>query len=106
MTHSNVIEYRQPEHSRQSYWPLLALTLIMFGFGFALVPIYNVFCDITGLNRSFEPVVRPAGVGNTSPAITRLVTVELVSADAPTSVWSARPTRPNLQVQPGQLYST
>ena len=22
----------------------------MFGFGFALVPLYDVFCDITGLN--------------------------------------------------------
>ena len=24
--------------------------LLMFGFGFALVPLYDVFCDITGLN--------------------------------------------------------
>ncbi|MDH5436989.1 MAG: cytochrome c oxidase assembly protein, partial [Gammaproteobacteria bacterium] len=22
----------------------------MFGFGFALVPLYDVFCDVTGLN--------------------------------------------------------
>jgi cytochrome c oxidase assembly protein subunit 11 len=22
----------------------------MFGFGYALVPLYDVFCDITGLN--------------------------------------------------------
>ena len=26
------------------------IPLLMFGFGFALVPLYDVFCDITGLN--------------------------------------------------------
>ena len=29
---------------------LLLLTFGMFGFGFGLVPLYDIFCDITGLN--------------------------------------------------------
>lgn len=29
---------------------LVMLAVAMFGFGYLLVPIYNVFCDITGLN--------------------------------------------------------
>ena len=29
---------------------LLFVVIVMFGFGFALVPLYDVFCDITGLN--------------------------------------------------------
>ncbi len=29
---------------------LALIVLAMFGFGYALVPLYNVFCDITGLN--------------------------------------------------------
>lgn len=29
---------------------LALLAVIMFGFGFLLVPLYDVFCDITGLN--------------------------------------------------------
>ena len=29
---------------------LLFVVVGMFGFGFALVPLYDVFCDITGLN--------------------------------------------------------
>jgi len=24
--------------------------VLMFGFGFAMVPLYDVFCDITGIN--------------------------------------------------------
>ena len=26
------------------------VVVLMFGFGFALVPLYDVLCDITGLN--------------------------------------------------------
>ena len=26
------------------------VVLVMFGFGFALVPLYDVFCEVTGLN--------------------------------------------------------
>jgi cytochrome c oxidase assembly protein subunit 11 len=29
---------------------LATAAVLMFGFGFALVPLYEVFCDITGLN--------------------------------------------------------
>ncbi len=29
---------------------LVFIVLGMFGFGYALVPIYDVFCDITGIN--------------------------------------------------------
>ena len=29
---------------------LTILTVIMFGFGYALVPLYDVFCEVTGLN--------------------------------------------------------
>ena len=29
---------------------LIAVVVGMFGFGFALVPLYDVFCDITGIN--------------------------------------------------------
>jgi len=29
---------------------LTIIPVLMFAFGFALVPLYDVFCDITGLN--------------------------------------------------------
>ena len=29
---------------------LVCASVLMFGFGFALVPLYEVFCEITGLN--------------------------------------------------------
>lgn len=31
-------------------WPVLGVVVAMFAFGYALVPLYDVFCDLTGLN--------------------------------------------------------
>ena len=33
---------------------LVAIVIGMFGFGFALVPLYDVFCDVTGINGKTE----------------------------------------------------
>ena len=29
---------------------LVVFTVTMFGFGYLMVPLYDVFCDITGIN--------------------------------------------------------
>ena len=36
--------------NRRLVLKLIGLTGLMFGFGYALVPLYNVFCEVTGLN--------------------------------------------------------
>ncbi len=40
--------------ARQANWQtvgkLSLLVLLMFGFGYAMIPIYKAFCDITGIN--------------------------------------------------------
>ncbi|MEX2352598.1 MAG: cytochrome c oxidase assembly protein, partial [Gammaproteobacteria bacterium] len=35
---------------RNTALKLTLLSVVMFGFGYALVPLYDVFCEITGLN--------------------------------------------------------
>jgi cytochrome c oxidase assembly protein subunit 11 len=40
---------------------LVLLAVGMFGFGFAMWPIYNVFCDLTGLGGRGVKVVESAG---------------------------------------------
>lgn len=32
------------------------IAVAMFGFGFALIPLYNVFCDAFGINGSFSAI--------------------------------------------------
>lgn len=40
----------QDKANRRLTWRMVFIVLLMFGFGFALVPFYDVFCDLTGLN--------------------------------------------------------
>ena len=40
---------------------LVLLSVAMFGFGFAMWPLYNVFCDLTGLGGRGVKVVESAG---------------------------------------------
>jgi len=35
-------------------WKLVGFAIAMFGFGYALVPLYDVLCEVTGLNGKTE----------------------------------------------------
>lgn len=39
----------QKQQNRKTARQLLLIAVGMFGFGFALWPLYNIFCDVTGL---------------------------------------------------------
>ena len=74
-----------------------------FGFGFALVPLYDVLCDVTGYGDRTQ-LVQAADVTEASVVSDRSVTLELVSSAASFGDWEFRPADPNMQVQPGRLY--
>ena len=79
---------------------LCVLTLAMFGFGYALVPLYNVFCEITGLGgktgRLSEEVAEL-----TEADKSRLVTVEFVTNVNSALPWEFRPKVAKVSVHPG-----
>lgn len=79
------------------------LVVGMFGFGFALVPLYDVFCEITGLGG------RTAGAPQQvveNVDVNRTVRVEFVGALEAGAPWHFRPTVGHMEVHPGQLYET
>ncbi len=80
---------------------LLVVTLVMFGFGFALVPFYEKICEVTGINRIVKrDDHRPA---NTQVDTSRLVTVEFdanLRSDLP---WTFRPLETSVKVHPGEI---
>lgn len=88
--------------NRKLAWRLVGVTLAMFGFGFALVPLYDVFCDITGLNG--KDVNRISRVEPAAPDSRRRVTVEFLSNSNTVGGWVFQPTIGKLRVQPGKLY--
>jgi cytochrome c oxidase assembly protein subunit 11 len=78
------------------------LAVVMFGFGFALVPLYNVFCQVTGLNGKTGG---PASVAF-RPEPERTVWVELLVTVNTQAPWSFRPAVTRIAVHPGELYTT
>ncbi|MGV8893559.1 MAG: cytochrome c oxidase assembly protein [Burkholderiaceae bacterium] len=80
---------------------LLVIAGLMFGFGFALIPVYKKICDITGVNILSVQEDSQQEVGNTQVDKTRIITVEFdANAQGP---WRFRPTVSSLQVHPGEM---
>lgn len=84
---------------------LLAIAVLMAGFAFVLVPLYDVVCDITGLNGK-TGVTTTADVASNQTAVdeNRTVTVQFdgtVKSDLP---WAFRPSQFSMEVRLGKLY--
>jgi len=83
---------------------LLALATGMLAFAlFVMPPLYNAFCDITGLNGKtggkYEAV--PAAVDKN-----RLVTVQFVASNNKNMPWEFRPSQVSVKVHPGEPTDT
>ncbi|WP_085299992.1 cytochrome c oxidase assembly protein [Cognaticolwellia mytili] len=79
---------------------LMLIVFGMFGFGFAMVPLYDVFCDITGLNG------KPSNVAATYNAATidteRTITVQFLTRTAKGIPWKFEPMMNEIKVHPGE----
>ena len=92
--------------NRRMLGKLLVVALAMFGFGFALVPMYRAICDALGVNvlsvveQKREDVVTGRRL-NTQVDATRTITVEFdANARGP---WDFKPAVASMQVHPGEM---
>lgn len=80
---------------------LVVIAIVMFGFGYALIPIYKQICEITGINILTPKDISADAVVNSQVDKSRLITIEF---DANTQgPWRFRPTVSSLQVHPGEM---
>ncbi len=80
---------------------LLLLTVAMFGFSFALVPLYDVFCQITGLNgKTGRTDAQTAAASQVDTS--RWVTVEFTGQVMNGLPWEFRPLQNKLRLHPGE----
>jgi cytochrome c oxidase assembly protein subunit 11 len=85
---------------------LSVIVLGMFGFGYALVPLYIAICEMTGINvlalsDKLIPGASSVQTANTQVDKTRTITVEFdANARGP---WDFKPALRSLQVHPGEL---
>jgi cytochrome c oxidase assembly protein subunit 11 len=80
---------------------LSLITVGMFGFGFALVPLYEVLCEITGINgktgRTDAQAVQVSQIDTS-----RRVTIEFTGQVMSGLPWEFRPLQPKIELHPGE----
>lgn len=91
---------RQPDHLPLIKRLLLA-TALMFGFGFALVPLYDVFCDLTGINGKTSTMAATAD--NAVVDAKRTVTIEFLARPNADMPWLFAPQTQKIVVHPGEI---
>ena len=83
---------------------LLGFAAGSFAFGFALIPLYDVLCDITGFGN--QKSLGQQRLSVEQPDDTRTITIDFV-ADLPSvGNWKFRPAVASMDVHPGRLYQT
>lgn len=78
------------------------VVLAMFGFGFALVPLYDVFCEVTGLNGKTGRIEMEEALSQMVDE-DRLVTVEFLATVNNELPWEFKPAVRRLNVHPGEV---
>jgi len=93
--------------NRRMVGKLAVIVLAMFGFGYALVPMYRTICNALGINvlSLSERVVAGGTVGSrklsTQVDLSRSITVEFdANSRGP---WEFKPALRSLQVHPGEM---
>ena len=100
------LDKNQPKRSSKKLTGYLVLSVVaMFGFGFALVPLYDVMCEALGINGKTNAVsaVQPQGM---QPDYSRTIRVEFMSHIKPDMPWHFSPEVRVLEVHPGEVVQT
>ena len=78
-----------------------AMAVGAFAFGFALVPLYDVLCDVTGFGNQKRLAER--AIATEHPDRNRTITVDFV-ADLPSvGNWEFRPVLRSMKIHPGPI---
>jgi cytochrome c oxidase assembly protein subunit 11 len=94
------------EDNQRMVAKLVVVAVMMFGFGYALVPLYEAICEQLGINVLTLNEQRTSGAAgsrsaNTQVDASRTITVEFdANARGP---WDFKPERSSLQVHPGEI---
>jgi cytochrome c oxidase assembly protein subunit 11 len=77
--------------------------VLMFGFGFALVPLYDVFCEVTGLNGK---ITNTGPVALSDADTSRQIKVRLLAVHNEGMPWTFGPQQGVILAHPGEMKQT
>jgi cytochrome c oxidase assembly protein subunit 11 len=93
--------------NRRMLGKLVVVAALMFGFGYALVPMYKAICNALGINvlslaeRRQADMASPSAVANSQVDRSRSITIEFdANARGP---WDSKPAVASVQVHPGEM---
>lgn len=80
-------------------------SIAMFGFGYALVPLYDIFCEVTGIGDSTTTSASETPE-RLETDYDRTITVEFIAQHEQGSFWDFESEKVRMEVHPGKLYTT
>jgi len=94
------------KYNRQMLLKLIVISSAMFAFGYALIPMYKVLCEVTGINvvtskNDYGTRAINAAHKNTQVDESRLITVEFDSNTQ--GPFRFRSVKNSMQVHPGEM---
>lgn len=88
---------------RSSALKMFVLVIGMFGFGFAMVPLYDLLCSVTGLNGSTTGRVKDVSQFAGLVDYDRIITVEFDATNNADLPWEFHPMTKKVDVHPGEI---
>jgi|TARA_B100001758_G_C18414870_1_gene618756 cytochrome c oxidase assembly protein subunit 11 len=86
---------------------LIFICFSMFLFSFALIPLYNVICDVTGLNGNTSNLKEKSDINlNVSNINFEKLNVQFISHEVNKQNLEFKPSEFQIEVVPGKIYST
>jgi cytochrome c oxidase assembly protein subunit 11 len=93
-------------HRLRHVGSLVVMTVLMFGFGYLLVPLYDKFCEVTGLGGRTSGDAAEIATLSTEPDFSRTVTVHFDATINSALPWDFTPVDRLMEVHPGKIYET
>jgi cytochrome c oxidase assembly protein subunit 11 len=84
---------------------LIFICFSMFLFSFALIPLYNVICDVTGLNGNTSNLKEKVD-SYTESVSSKKLNIQFISHQPNNKKLTFKPSEFEMEVSPGKIYST
>ena len=96
---------RRAHDNRRLLLRLTVSAVVMFGFGFLLVPFYEQICEATGINNYLRPEAAQGAraVANTQVDASRSIVVQFDANLHDHLPWRFQPLQRSVEVHPGQF---
>jgi len=95
------VDSTQEEEKRSIVRTLIIISLLMFAFGYALVPLYEAFCRITGFGGKTD-IIQESVAAN-AELVDRNIAVTFTSHSHTALPWEFKPVTKGLDVKVGEV---